>query len=257
MGHPVAVQRLERSLGACATDAERKRGRSARISYRRTMHPGHLAIVAAVMVAGCSAGHVVTSASARSAAAHATTAGMVMSQDPAERSANDAAWLVVGQNGDTTIEALEATGTTYDGTVVLRITVQGSGTFADDTATRCYSYHLVHRIGASTPTALTCPPVQPVRLTSPAAKPDLTTAAEMSRFHRVLADVRPSGATYAARVVAALTAAFPPPLVVSAAYIQRGVLQAAVRSSATCLVGYVSATRQITISAGSASRCQS
>jgi hypothetical protein len=82
--------------------------------------------VETLAMTGCGTGSLIETSTERSADRHATTAGAVMLRDNWERSANDAAYLVVGQGADDTIDVLEAQGTTYHGKVVLRITVEDS-----------------------------------------------------------------------------------------------------------------------------------
>ncbi|MEO9240679.1 MAG: hypothetical protein ABI418_21620, partial [Jatrophihabitantaceae bacterium] len=103
------------------------------------------ALLCCGLLAGCS---VSVSNSARQANQHAEVAGTVMLRSIDPIPAEWAAYQVAGRVGDTTIEAMSATGTTWQGSVVLRITVTipHTGFGQDETSIRCYSYGFQHRI---------------------------------------------------------------------------------------------------------------
>ena len=95
------------------------------------------AVGAAVLV-------LVTGCSSRSQSAverHAQTAGDVMTRDHGPIPARAAALLVTGEVGDTRIDAVDLHGTTWGGSVTLRITVTLTKNFGSpDVSTGCYRY---------------------------------------------------------------------------------------------------------------------
>ena len=116
-----------------------------------------LVALTALTLTACGTGEWLTESSTdRAADQHAATAGTVMTRDNWERTANDAAYLVVGQGLDDTIDALDVEGTTYQGGVVLRITVEQSGEFGDGPTTNCYAYTFQHEQGDQRPDTVPC-----------------------------------------------------------------------------------------------------
>lgn len=125
--------------------------------------------------------------SGQQADAQATTAGLSMDRAGAGRppmSMNDAAWQVVKAGSTDTFQALVATGTTYSGRVVLRITIPGS---EYDGSTTCYRYNFTHSMNDYEPTRLSsCPTGPPARLTTPVPEPVVDTPAHLTKLTALL-----------------------------------------------------------------------
>lgn len=210
-------------------------------------------LVALGTVAGCGAADtVIEPPSAKSADALATSAGRGM-EGPPERSANDAAWSVVSHRpGSELIEAVVAQGTTWNGRVVLRITVEGyefgSGT------TRCYAYTFRHSMSDGTPKSVHCPHGAAVTLTSPPPTPVLDQAAN-EKFTRIMQKLSPQQQRDPTAVRVILVKAFPAPLAVYTGFDMNGRLLAGVRAPDTCLAGGYDAHGRLVIDAGEGSRC--
>ena len=139
--------------------------------------------IALVMCAGCAGSQHEPSQHSRSASEaddHATTAGLAMTNKPYEEPSSAAAFRVVGRKENTTIEALSATGTTWRGSVVLRVTVALDPQLPQpDQTVRCYRY-LFDRssVDDARPKRLSqCPDSAALVLSSPAPGPDLTSKA--------------------------------------------------------------------------------
>jgi len=143
----------------------------ARVSGRRRCVAGAVCMTT-LLTAGCATSSV---RSREQADAHAVTAGRVMTRTDYAMPSTSAAAMVVGTAGDTTIEALVAAGTTWDGSVLLRIRVRvDPGKFDSDTTTRCYRYDLDHTTDEARPAPTDCPATAPLVLTSPPPGPDLS-----------------------------------------------------------------------------------
>ena len=170
--------------------------------------------VVTLALSGCGAGSLLETSAERSADRHATIAGTVMIRDNWQRSANDAAYMVVGRGTDDTIDALKVEGTTYHGTVVLRITVEDSNEFGDGPATRCYQYIFRHQGDDQTPARVPCTG-QVVTLTEPLVEPsfDPPAAAKLAGVLRRLVAQHTADAATIQRQV---QAAFGPPVTVQA-----------------------------------------
>jgi hypothetical protein len=194
-------------------------------------------------VTGCTAGET---ASQRSADAHAVTAGEVMSRGGRPPiSASDAAWAVVGTGVDDTINALSATGTTYAGSVVLRITVNHS-TF--DEYTSCYRYSFKHSVDDFRPAKLkTCPTSAPLTLTSPPPEPVVDTPARIAALTALLHHLTPAQRNDPASIRSELVAIFPPPISVYADKISDGTVEVGARTFDTCVAAYVSPQDQVSV----------
>lgn len=95
----------------------------------------------ALMVTGCGASGVADNRADGAVEAHARTAGVVMHRGYGPVPAKYAAARVAGQVGDTTIDALEARGSTWSGLVVLRISVTDySENIGASHSERCFEY---------------------------------------------------------------------------------------------------------------------
>jgi hypothetical protein len=77
----------------------------------------------------------------------------------------------VGVDGDTTIEALKADGSTYSGSAVLKISVlRNEGLPSSSAYTRCFAYRFGHQLDDRTPHGLaSCPAGRPLSLPPPTA----------------------------------------------------------------------------------------
>jgi len=196
-----------------------------------------LLAAAAVGLAGCGA---TESDAERAADRHAETAGTVMLRGFDPVPARDAAWRVAGHVNGTTIEALRADGTTWNGTIVLRITVDRSTAWTEDSSVRCYEYDLRHRIDDYRPHHRDCPKTPPLVLTQPPSPPPLTADA-LARWRRALAGLAPSERQDPAAVRRATGRVFGPPAVVGAARIPTGV-EVGVRSGDECVTAVLPPT---------------
>lgn len=219
-------------------------------------------VVAAVTACGLLGGVACSSSppkrpSKRKADAHAVTAGVVMQRSGAGRPPvllNDAAWQVVGTGSDDTIEALRATGTTWSGEVVLRITVQSS---EYDLSTTCYRYHFTHSVDDGKPLELAqCPSGTPVALSSPVPEPVVDTPARLTRLTALLHRLTAAQLADPASVRTLLPAIFPPPIVVAADRFPNGTLEVGARTFDTCVTAYVTAHRQVTVHPGHGTDCR-
>ena len=125
------------------------------------------ALASATLCVACGSSSQGGGAAAQAVASHAAEAGIVMTRGQRPISARSAAALVVGSNGDTRIDALQAEGTTYRGTVVLRISVdQNSGLVSHQQSTECFDYRFRHRLDDHVPHPRpSCPSSVPLSLT--------------------------------------------------------------------------------------------
>lgn len=157
-------------------------------------------------LAGC---HVSLTPAAREADQRARIAGLAMLRSNNDIPTRDAAWLVVGQVGNTTIDALRATGTTWSGEVVLRIRVERDpGQFSSSTAVRCYRYVLRHRVRDYEPQRLgRCPTGRPLVLQAPPPPPSLPPGA-LDLLTKTLASLDPTTRGSADGVASAVRGAF-------------------------------------------------
>jgi hypothetical protein len=190
-----------------------------------------------VAIAGC-AGHIGQSASRRSVDSHAQTAGIVMTRAPYESPSPTAAWTVAGQSGDTEIEALTANGTTWKGTVVLRITVRiDRGPRPEDLTTRCFRYDFNQAdANDSRPHALSCPSTPALELASPPPAPDLGTVQAQS-LARALEALTASQRLDVSAVNTLLKSRFPAPAVTSAAPLDPDTVSIGVHYADACIIG--------------------
>ena len=181
---------------------------------------------------------------------HADVAGTVMSRNRGPVPAGAVAAAVVGTKDDTTIAALTAAGSTWGGTVVLRITVdRGSGTVADvDRASRCFVFRFrFPRTGDDgRPHGAACPAGAPLRL-SAAAYPVGVDSSTRIAVTAAVGHLSAADRTVASRVTAALRTAVGRYFVVSAGVLAPGVF-AWVRYGETCLTVQTSA-RSLQVSA--------
>ena len=235
--------------------------RSTGIRARATV-PTVLAAVLTAATAGCSAtGWLTESSTDRAADQHATVAGTVMLRDTWERSANDAAYLVVGKGADDTIDALDVEGTTYHGRVVLRITVDDSTEFGDGPATKCYEYTFRHEMGDETPHQVSCTD-HVVALTQPVAEPAFDPAA-VAKLTSVLRHLVAVHTTDVATIDQHVSAAFGPPVTVEAgpAGLDHGtnhgtlLVRLDVPSHWQCMWAYITTTGRITAGSGNRRDC--
>lgn len=159
--------------------------------------------------------------------------------------ATDAAWGVVGTGVDDTITALVATGTTYSGSVVLRISVYSSEA---DQSTTCYRYSFTHSGDDSRPTKLaSCPTGPALTLTTPAPEPVVDTTARLNALTALLHHLTPAQRDDPAAVRKALAAIFPPPIGVYADQTSDGTLEVGARTFDTCVAGYVSPQMRVSV----------
>lgn len=198
-----------------------------------------LALPCLALLAGCGASARTGGGSVDSAAdQHARAAGVVLTHSLDPEPSRWAAFAVAGTVGDTTIEALQADGTTYAGTVVLRITVERNpGQFDSARSVRCYRYRLAHTTADATPLHIDCPATAALALTSPPAAPDLSTAGA-TRLSTVLARLSVAQRTDQAAVRAAVVAAFGPPAIVTVGRQAAG-MSINVRAEQQCLLATV------------------
>lgn len=170
-----------------------------------------LALAGLLGAAACDAD--ATSTAAKQADAVANTAGTVMLRGLGPIPAQDAAWQVVGTLSDRSIEALQADGTTYQGTVVLRITTGLDAGQGARPVTRCYRYLFRRRIDDVHPQSLASCPTRPaLSLTSP---PPAVAVTEGTRSTLIAAlnTLTPAELNSPAAIRTALLPKFPPPLV--------------------------------------------
>ncbi len=171
-----------------------------------------LSLLAIPITACGTTGWLTETSAEKSADQHATVAGTVMIRDNWERSTNDAAYLVVGTGVDDTIDALEVEGTTYDGKVVLRITVEDPSEFGGGSATKCYAYTFRHEMSDQTPADVPCTD-HVVTLTQPVPEPDFDPAAA-AKLAGILRRLVADHTTDAGTVDQQVRAAFGPPVTV-------------------------------------------
>jgi hypothetical protein len=172
------------------------------------------AILLTSMMTGCAAAR--GPASARAADRHADVAGTVLVRGFEPQPSRWAAWTVAGQRDDTTIDAMSATGTTWNGSLVLRITVDiARNGFDRDGTTRCYRYDFQHvDTDDNVPHRLDhCPVTPALVLTAPPPAPALD-AQDAHALAQAL-DALPARTVPAVRRV--LASRFGPPAVTSAA----------------------------------------
>jgi hypothetical protein len=200
-----------------------------------------LALPCSVLLAGCGASGGAGSATDKAADQHAQAAGVVMTRSLDPEPSKWAAYAAVGTAGDTTIEALQADGTTYDGTVVLRITVErNAGQFNSAKSVRCYRYRLAHTTDDATPQQLDCPATAALTLATPPAAPDLSTAGA-KRLTAVLTTLSSAQRADQAAVRAVVTKAFGPPAIVTVGS-QAQEISINVRAEEQCLLAMLAPT---------------
>lgn len=188
---------------------------------------------------------------------HAVTAGNVMTRSLYPVPAVAAAWEVTGRSRDTTIDALTASGTTWAGSIVLRVDVSlNASTFNADRTTRCYRYTFAHRIDDATPHALDrCPPGPALVLTAPPPGPDLsaTRAAQLDAFLQRLNPAQQHDPTV---IAALLVKQFPSPSSTSASQAGIGVVSLRVAYADRCLLGQLGPGDVVRSTAAHGTNCQ-
>jgi hypothetical protein len=138
-----------------------------------------------------------------------------MDQSPDPIPATWAAYQVVGVKGDTTIEALRADGTIYEGSIVLRITVEDDREFATHSTVACYEYDYRNRQTSDTPKHLSrCPTAAALQLSAPPPEPDFSDESA-ARLTAVLVALSPAQRENDTILLASVRSAFGPPAVVS------------------------------------------
>jgi hypothetical protein len=167
-------------------------------------------------------------------------------------SLNDAAWQVVGDNGSNNIQALVATGTTYSGEVVLRITTETEF----DGSTRCYRYKFTHSVNQYKPTKLkSCPTSPPLALTSPVPEPIVDTPTRLAELTALLHNLTAAQLAHPATVHGLLLAIFPPPIDVGADLAPNGTFEVEARTFDTCVAAYVTPQRKVIVAPGHGADC--
>ncbi|HZZ97982.1 MAG TPA: hypothetical protein VFE19_13245 [Jatrophihabitantaceae bacterium] len=123
-------------------------------------------LASATLCVACGSSSLGGGSAAQAVASHAGEAGIVMTRGQRPISARSAAALVVGSRGDTRIDALQADGTTYRGSVILRISVeQNSGLVSHQQSTECFDYRFRHRLDDHVPHPRpSCPSSAPLSL---------------------------------------------------------------------------------------------
>jgi len=168
-------------------------------------------------------------------------------------SLNDAAWQVVGTGSDDAIQAMLATGTTYSGEVILRITVQGS---EFDESTTCYRYNFTHSMSDDKPIKLgSCPSGAPVALKSPVPEPVVDTPARINQLTALLNRLTAAQLADPSSVQSLLRTIFPAPIGVYADRLANGTLQIGASTFDTCITAYVTSRRQVTVHPGHGADC--
>lgn len=213
------------------------------------------------MTACSGTGRLTETSTEKAADRHATVAGTVMIRDNWERSANDAAYLVVGKGVDDTIDALDVEGTTYHGAVVLRITVESSTGFGDGPATKCYRYMFRHEMGDENPDNVSCTN-HVVTLTQPTPEPEFDPAAE-AKFASVLRRLVADHTTDAGTVDQQVRATFGPPVTVQTgpAGLDHGTnngtlfIRLDVPSHGECMWAFITTAGHITTGTGNHRNC--
>lgn len=172
-------------------------------------------------------------AAAQEADQHAATAKIVMTHGIDPVPAHDAAFTVVGNTGQTTIEGLRADGTNWDGHVILRITVsRNPGTLSSQFVVRCYQYTFT-RYDADID-RLECPPGPP--LVRGPVKPFLVlTDVDARHLAEILDALSPTERVNAGVVQLALAKAYAAPAVVWAVASPHGI-DMEVRAHTQCIL---------------------
>jgi hypothetical protein len=181
---------------------------------RRVGYGAAVSLLLLLSLIGCSGAR--DRASARAADHHADVAGTVLIRGFEPQPSRWAAWTVAGHRGDTTIDAVSATGTTWNGSLVLRITVDlARNGFDRDRTTRCYRYDFRHiDTDDNVPHRLDhCPPTPVLVLTAPPPAPALDAA----DAHTLAQALNALPARTVPAVQRLLASRFGPPAVTSAA----------------------------------------
>ena len=221
---------------------------------RRCGQVAVIAVITAIGLGGATACGIVESSSQRSADKHALTAGEVMVRGIAPIPARDAAWYVVGRGTDDTIEALAASGTTYSGTVVLRITVVSS---ESDSSTTCYRYTFTHSMNDIHPDRLGgCPRTPALTLTTPAPLPDVTSADRLAKLTALLHRLTPAQLADPSSVRSPLVSIFPPPISVATDRAPDGTFEMEARTVQTCVYATVTTRGQVGVYPGHGTDCR-
>jgi hypothetical protein len=194
------------------------------------------AIMAGLLVlTGCD---IANSDADREADQHADNAATVMARGLDPVAALQAAGAVVGDTGQTKIEALSADGTNWKGHLTLRITVQKNlNTLASQVAIRCYGYTFDHPdVNFSPDRMARCPSGPALAIPPPPSRIDLYAPAEVPRLARLLNSLSVAQRLDAGAVQHALEKAYPPPAVVWAARVTSTRIDMQVRSDRQCIL---------------------
>lgn len=199
--------------------------------------------------------HYVLSPAAQSADRHAVVAGNVMTRPP-RVSANDAAYSVVGTGVDDTITALEASGTTYDGHALLKISVETGSGFSESSTVRCYSYNFRHEMGDGAPHHVACPTRPTLVLTSPVPIPDVIAPDVLAKVRALLGSLSQAQRRDSQAVRAMLARLYPPSVTIYADVMRSGVLEAGARTWDTCFYATVDQAGHVRLVPGHGSDCR-
>jgi hypothetical protein len=217
-----------------------------------------IAAIVALLAVGCSSGARSGPTARAQADRTAERAGTVMTRADYAVPSTAAAWQVVGQKGDTTVDVLTATGTTWKGSVTLRVTVDiTAGDFEKDTATRCYrfAFDRSDQNDADAHALTRCPTGAAIALASPAAGPALsaTEARELgAALGRLSAKQR--GAPETVRHL--LAGRFPPPSTTTVGRVTATAVSIDVHYQDRCLIGELPAIGTPRIVAGAGTDCR-
>ncbi len=161
-----------------------------------------------VVLTGCS------SDSESAVERHAQTAGDVMTRTRGPIPARAAALLVTGNVGDTRIDAMDLHGSTWGGSVTLRITVTRTKEFSSpDISTGCYRFSFAYprRGDWGEPSGVDCPSGPALRLSAaglPSAVTDQTRTAVVHALSGLAPNERGVPTTVAQRIRSAIGPAF-------------------------------------------------
>jgi hypothetical protein len=170
-----------------------------------------------------------------------------MAQQTGRVPVRQVAALVVGARGETTVDALAVTGTTYGGAATLRITVDHeSGTLAHDRVSECFRYDFRHSLDDHVPHRLSrCPGGAPIAL-RPSPPPPGVSDKTAATVRRVLAALSGAQRRDPAAVRRQLVRAVGPGVQIDVQATGRG-LSVSVRSADQCLSASVSAAGAVTV----------
>lgn len=243
----LTAEQKEKRLLQAVTPREQRPPHPAR--SRNTVAPFIVIVIVLLAIAVAVASRVLPgflNPAIQEADKHASNAATAMVQSQFEIPTAYAASNVVGTSSDTTIDAMRATGTTYNGTVVLRITVSiASGMYeGDHYAQRCYEYDFNHTSFSNEPQQVRCPSGAPLNLQN---LPPLALAdTDSPKLLQTLNNIPAANRNNVTVVKEAVTTAFPYPKDVTVVSNKNGI-EVSIKSGTTCLTGAVTSNTAVTV----------